>query len=193
MTNPIAITLIALGTVSRLLPHPPNAVAMGAVALYAGTRLPRRWAVVIPLAAMLLSDLFLDWGTGRAVLDPVRLTSYASFAAIVGLGAWLGRSTNLVGKVGLGFAASLLFFLTTNFAVWAVPAAHNDPTGPFYAPTLAGLMNCYAMALPFFPNTAIADLLGTLTLFGLDALAHTGLARLFDRRLAPASLPLQAK
>ncbi len=193
MTTAIALTLIALGTVSRLLPHPPNAVAMGALALYAGYRLPRRWAVVIPLAAMLASDLFLDWGSGRPWLDPVRFTSYATFAAIVGLGAWLGHKTNIVGKVGLAFSASLLFFLTTNFAVWAMPVAHTDPVGPFYAPTLAGLANCYAMALPFFPNTAIADLVGTLTLFGLDALAHLTLGRVVPRRLAGVAVPVDAR
>ena len=33
---------------------------MGAMALYAGARLPRRWAWLVPVAAMVLSDLVLD-------------------------------------------------------------------------------------------------------------------------------------
>jgi len=39
-----AILLVLLGALSRLIPHPPNFVALGALALYSGARLPRRWA-----------------------------------------------------------------------------------------------------------------------------------------------------
>ena len=46
-----AVLLVFLGALSRLIPHPPNFVAMGALALYAGARLPRRWAIEVPLAA----------------------------------------------------------------------------------------------------------------------------------------------
>jgi hypothetical protein len=33
-----AVLLILFGALTRLLPHPPNAVALGALALYAGAR-----------------------------------------------------------------------------------------------------------------------------------------------------------
>ena len=49
MTTAVLLTLF--GALSRLLPHPPNAVALGAVALYAGARLPRRFAFAVPFAA----------------------------------------------------------------------------------------------------------------------------------------------
>ena len=39
-----AILLVFLGALSRLLPHPPNLVALGALALYSGARLPKRWS-----------------------------------------------------------------------------------------------------------------------------------------------------
>ena len=55
-----AVLLVLLGALTRLLPHPPNFVALGALALYSGARLPRRVAVAVPLAAMALSDLALD-------------------------------------------------------------------------------------------------------------------------------------
>ena len=61
-----AVLLVFLGALSRLIPHPPNFVALGALALYAGARLPRRWAIAVPLAAMALSDFVLDVGHGRA-------------------------------------------------------------------------------------------------------------------------------
>src|SRR5438132_500688 len=74
-----ALLLVLLGALSRLLPHPPNFVAMGAIGLFAGARLPRRWAWVVPLAAMALSDLVIDWGTGRRAITPVRIAVYGSF------------------------------------------------------------------------------------------------------------------
>ena len=36
-----AVLLVLLGALSRLLPHPPNFVPLGALALYSGARLPR--------------------------------------------------------------------------------------------------------------------------------------------------------
>src|SRR6266704_780265 len=62
-TATTAVLLVLLGAFSRLLPHPPNFVALGAIGLYAGARLPRLWAWAVPIAAMLLSDLVLDPGS----------------------------------------------------------------------------------------------------------------------------------
>lgn len=157
-----ALVLMVLGVMSRLLPHPPNAVAMGALALYAGARLPRRWALAVPLVAMLLSDLMLDFGTSRSLLSPVRLTSYATFAVIVILGRLPRRDAGPLVRVELSLVASLLFFLTTNLAVWL--------WGELYPRTADGLALCYAAAIPFLGNTLLADLGGTLVLFGGDAL-----------------------
>lgn len=157
-----AFVLIALGVLSRLIPHPPNAVAMGALALYAGARLPRRWAVAVPLAAMFLSDLMLDYGTSRSLFSPVRLTSYATFAVIVLLGRLPRPNVGALVRVEMSLGASLLFFLTTNLAVWWWDA--------MYPRTLQGLTFCYEAALPFFGNTLCADLAGTALLFGCDAL-----------------------
>lgn len=168
-----AVLLILLGSLSRLLPHPPNFVALGALALYAGARLPRRFALSVPLAAMALSDFFLDFGTGRAVLSATRLTIYATFAAIVLIGRLGVASSRPVRLAGLSLSASTLFFLTSNFAVWAA--------GQMYPPTLSGLALCYLAAIPFFWNTLAADLAGTALLFGLDFLRHHGNARVLAR------------
>ena len=57
----LSLFLIAVGAIYRLVPHPVNAVPMGALALFAGASLPRRWAWIVPVAAMGLSDLVLLW------------------------------------------------------------------------------------------------------------------------------------
>ncbi|HEY7862872.1 MAG TPA: TonB-dependent receptor, partial [Thermoanaerobaculia bacterium] len=164
-----AILLVLLGALSRLLPHPPNFVAMGAIGLYAGARLPRRWAWAVPLAAMALSDLFLDAGTGRAAITPIRLAVYGCFALMVAAGTLLAREAGPGRLALLAGAGAVLFFLVTNFVVWASLGT--------YAPTPAGLLSCYLLAIPWFWGTLSAELLGTAALFSLDALSRRQLAR----------------
>jgi vitamin B12 transporter len=158
-----AVLLVLLGAFSRLLPHPPNFVVLGALALFSGARLPRRSAFFVPLLAMALSDAVLDFGTGRAALSPGRLTIYAAFAAIVLVGRFARGPARTWRLAALSICASSLFFLASNFGVWAF--------GSLYPKTSAGLALCFAAAVPFFWNTLAADLLGTAALFGLEALS----------------------
>ena len=176
----IAVALIAAGAAARLLPHPQNGVAIMALALFAGARLPRAWAFLVPIAAMALSDLVIDWGSGYSGFGPVRLTIYGTIAVVTLAGGLLKRTKSrwvegLQAGGGSVLAASL-FFLTTNFAVWATPMV--SPAGSFamYPPTVEGLGSCYVAAIPFFGNALAAELLGVAALFGLDALAASTLA-----------------
>ena len=173
-----AVLLVLLGALSRLIPHPSNFAPLGAIALYAGARLPRRLAWTVPLAAMALSDFLLDFGTGRAAFTLLRAADYAAFAAIVLLGsaALTPRSpraepgrTRVAWIAALSAAASTLFFLVSNLAEWV--------RDPLYPKTPAGLSLCYAAALPFFWATLAADLLGAAALFSLDALSRRELRR----------------
>ncbi|HEV8610676.1 MAG TPA: TonB-dependent receptor [Thermoanaerobaculia bacterium] len=175
-----AVLLILLGALSRLVPHPPNFVAMGAIGLYAGARLPRRWAWAVPLAAMALSDLVIDWGTGRRAITLVRLAVYGSFALMVLAGRRLATEARAGRLAVFASGGALFFFLTTNFAVWASLGT--------YPPTLAGLALCYAAAIPWFWSTLAAELAGTAALFGLDALARREAARHAVRGAAAALL-----
>lgn len=179
-----AFLLIAVGALSRLVPfeyRPVNFTVMGAIALYAGARLPRRWAWAVPIAAHMLSDLVLDFGTKRALLDPVRLTIYATYLLIALLGTLARGRRGSMARAGLALAASALFFATSNFAVWAA--------GTYYPHTRDGLAACYAAAVPFFRNMAAGDLLGTALLFGLEAPLGRLARSWFARRPEPALLP----
>ena len=170
-----AVLLVLLGALSRLLPHAPNFVPLGALALYAGARLPRWAALAVPLCAMALSDFVLDFGTGRAAVTPVRLAVYATFGAIVFAGRLAREGSGAPRLALLSVGASLLFFLTSNAAEWL--------GNPLYPKTPAGLALCFAMAVPFLWNTLAADLLGTAVFFGLDALS-----RRERRAFAPAAV-----
>jgi hypothetical protein len=161
--------LVILGAATRLVDHAPNAVPMAAIALFAAARLPRRWAWMAPVGAMALADAYINlrYGQFPGVLI-VSFTSYATFAVIALLGGLLGRKAHPAARIGASLAGSTLFFLTTNFAVWA--AQRGTGIGLNYGEGVPGLLECYLAALPFFRNGVVADLIGTVVLFGCSAL-----------------------
>lgn len=155
--------LIALGIVSRLVPHPWNATPVMAIALFAGTYLSKRWAILLPLIIVAVSDLIIGWH------NTVPFT-WGAFL-LTGLLAWGIRSRPTATRVLAGaLGGSLLFFVLTNFGVWVA--------GGLYPRTIAGLWECYVAAIPFFRGTLVGDLLYTAMFFvGYNAVTHTRLAR----------------
>ena len=145
--------IIVAAAAARLIPHPPNFTPVGAMALFAGATLAdRRWAMLTPLAALFLSDLVL--GSHSTLLFV-----YGAIVLITLLGRTLlnhRRSPLRIG--GASLAASLLFFMVTNFGSWI--------SYDWYPATLGGLLACYTAAIPFFGNTVSGDLLYSAALFG---------------------------
>lgn len=161
---PLVLVLLVLGVFARLIPHPPGAVALGAIALYAGAKLPRRWAFVLPLAILVVSDLGIDFGKGYEFHWPTRLTTYAFFTLAVAMGRIQGVATRVWVRSGLAAAAATVFFLVSNYIVWRTGQGFGFPI------TLEGLADTYRVALPFYRNSLIAEVLGVNLLFGIDAL-----------------------
>lgn len=154
----LAIALVLVAILSRLLPHPANFTAMGAVMLFAGTYLPRRWGILVPLGVLFFTDLALG------LYEPLVMVGvYGSFALVGVVGFYIRKhkkpSTVFVGAL----ATSIIFFIITNFAVWAFT--------PFYVKTAAGLFTSYALAVPFFRNMLFGDVVYTGVLFGSYELA----------------------
>jgi hypothetical protein len=161
--RPLALSLVILGTLSRLLPHPPNMTAVGAASLFSGARLRRWQAYLVPLACMLLTDPVLGVIYGFRPFSRVTPFVYASFLVNV----WLGRrvaGTTRPARIGLyACLGTLQFFLVSNFGVWAMGGGHAYPH------TAAGLLACYVAALPFFGRMLVADVGYAAVLFGLHA------------------------
>ena len=141
----------------RLLPHPPNFDPIAALALFAGARIDnRRWAFIVPLAAMVVSDAVIGFHSQLPLV-------YGVFALIVWMGFALRRRSTPLPVVGASLLASTLFFIVTNFGVWAFDG--------LYPRSFEGLVACYVAAIPFFGNTAAGGLFYTAVLFGGLALA----------------------
>jgi hypothetical protein len=143
--------MCAVAAALRLGAWLPNVTAVGALAIYSGSRL-KPWLAWIPaLAVMAVTDLLLQRWFGY---PPFNRVVYTCFLIDAVLGAILLRRVTVV-RVGLGaFVSALQFFLITNFHVWL---KSSDSAPLDYPKTLGGLMTCYAMALPFFGYTFLYE------------------------------------
>ena len=161
--RPLVLFGLILGAaLFRLLPHPPNFTPIGAMALFGGALFGSRMAAVgFPLLAMLLSDLLLWWAFAWP-LGWMTLVIYACIAGSVVLGLGMRGRVGFAPVVSRSLLSALLFFLVTNFAVWA--------GGGLYSHDLGSLLQCYAAALPFFGNSLAAYAVFGLALFGGFAL-----------------------
>jgi hypothetical protein len=161
-TSPIAagVTVAAgiLAMILRIVPHPPNFSAVGALGLFGGARLPAWKAYAYPLGVMVLSDLTLWVLTGfdfkYSLGHLSRVFVYASFMIYVFIGRCLLRQTT-AGSVALAVTlGALQFFVVTNFCEWLFqpwqPYYYDIPAAFRYSRDWDGLVTCFAVALPFY-------------------------------------------
>ena len=172
--GPLLLTgLIVAAALTRLLPQPPNFSPVMAIALFAGAYFAgRRWAMLVPLAAMLVSDLALAATHGGVYLQhmtsPVALSVYGCIVLCTVLGFGLRGKVSSARVLGGSVAGSVLFFAVTNFVVWATAT-----TVPGHAHCVAGLAPCYVAAIPFFHWSLLGTLFWSAVLFGgFELLRH---------------------
>jgi hypothetical protein len=153
-TTRILAFAIVIAALTRLLPHPPNFSPVMALALFSGAAL-RDWrlALLVPLAAMLMADLWLGFHATMVFV-------YLGMALTVGAGRWLGARRRPPLLLAAGMAGASLFFLVSNAGVWL--------TQDLYPATGAGLAACYLAALPFLHQTVLATLVYGALLFGME-------------------------
>jgi hypothetical protein len=148
----LIVSLIIIA--ARLIPHVPNFSPLAAVILFSTMLAKDKKYLIMPFVALLVSDFFL----GFYHLG-IMLSVYGSFTLILLLGYWVKKYKNITNLITATLGAGLLFFLVTNFAVWYF--------GTWYAHDFSGLMLSYMMAIPFFKQTILSNLLYTGLLFGV--------------------------
>src|SRR5580700_3454023 len=159
--RPVALSLTVLGAVARLLPHPPNFAPVGATSLFAGARLPRWQAYLVPMALMAVTDPILSPLYGFRPYSKYLLFTYIAFLISVWLGRRLRNTESISRIAAITVLNSIQFFLVTNFGSWLWFQG--------YPRTAGGLASCYMSAIPFFGWTLASDILYTGILFGLYA------------------------
>lgn len=161
----IALSLIVMAAAYRLLAVwidvLPNVAPLMALAFCGAVYLPKRWALIVPLGALLISDLALNAHYGFPLFNWFLLVSAACYALAAGLGLWAARGKSWPRLIGGSLAGSAVFFLATNTLAWLQE--------PGYAKTLAGLGQSLTVGLPgypptwiFFRNSLLSDLAFTV-------------------------------
>jgi hypothetical protein len=142
--------LVLLAVLGRVLPHAANVTPLYAVALFACAYFPRRWALAVPVAAMVASDLIIG-------LHSTVAFTWSGMFVFALLGLLLRDRRFGPGVVVAAGAGSVAFFAWTNFGVWL--------TSGMYPHTVAGLVTCYTLALPFLRNSLLGDVAFSGALF----------------------------
>ena len=145
---PFFIILIAV--IARLLPHMPNFTPIAATALFGAVYLDKKYAFIIPIVAMLISDYFIGFHNTMIYV-------YGSFILTALIGFWVRTHKNVRTVIGAALASSVLFFLVTNAGVWISGA---------YDRSILGLWQSYIMGIPFFRPTLLGDFFYTGIFFG---------------------------
>jgi hypothetical protein len=168
---------VILAVVGRFLAI-PNALGftpVTAALLYFGARAPRRhmW---FPVAMLIGSDIVLSRLVYSYPLTADLMMSWVYYVLAIGFGWTLLQGEPKPLRVGASaLAASVSFFLLSNFAVWVV--------WNMYPKTLEGLVACYVAAIPFFRNALAGDLLFSYAFF-LGPVAVAALLRKPAARLS---------
>lgn len=148
--NLLIIGFIILGILTRVIPHPPNFTALGAIALFGGAFFnDKKLACIIPITIMMLSDLVLGY--------QMVISVYVSFLIMVCIGFYLKKNQNGLRIINGALIGSIIFFIITNFSVFL--------TSSLYPKSIIGLIECYTLAIPFFTNTLVANITYSLILF----------------------------
>ena len=135
-TQIVIILFVVIAIIFRLVPHMPNVTPITAAALFSGVYFTnKKYAFIIPLLAMFLSDLFLGF-------SGITVFVYAAFALV----SYIGLSSKKI-SIKTILLSSISFFVITNFGVWLMA----------YPKSLTGLIECYTLAIPFFRNSLIGD------------------------------------
>lgn len=148
----LIILIILVGAFSRIIPHPPNFTAIGAISILGGVYFGKKYlSFLIPIIAMLISDFILGY--------KIAISVYIAFMMIIPLGAMIKSKLSHSSIFRISIYASIVFFLITNFTAWL--------GNPMYPQSLSGLFLSYIAGIPFFINTLLGNFFFCFSLFGI--------------------------
>jgi hypothetical protein len=166
LTMPFALALIVLATGWRIvgahLPALANFAPLMALTFCGAVYFRNKRMWLVPFAALLLSDLYLDRYYASAFSEEWTWPSVAiravCFALALVFGWAVAHRKNWLTLLGGTLGSSLLFYFVTNTDAWL--------RDPFYMKTAAGWWQAMTIGRPEFPptlfffrNTFVSDLL----------------------------------
>lgn len=163
----LILVMILIAAFSRLIPHPSNFTAVGAMTLFGSAYYGKKYlAFLAPLVAMWLSDLvinnviYAEYYDSFIWFQSFQLYTFLSIALITILGFVLFKKVS-VKNIAIGsLLAPTLFFIVTNFGSWMSPMV-------LFPKTFDGLIQTYAAGIPFYRNNIMGTIVFSTVMFGV--------------------------
>ena len=133
-----------------------------AIALCCAAYFPPKYKFTVPLGALFLSDVILNYKYGASMLDAQIVCRYFALAVVACIGLALQHRASLKTMLPASILASVVFYLLTNIFSW-----WSDPG---YTKNFSGLVQALTVGLPqysatptwmFFRNSLISNVLFT--------------------------------
>ena len=140
-----------------------NFAPMAAIALCGAAYFPPKFKFIVPLGALFVSDLVLNYVYGAPLLQAQMVGHYIAFLLIALIGLGLQDRASLKTLLPASILGSVIFYLVVNTFSWL--------SEPGYTKDFAGLIQAQTTGLPaysatptwmFFRNTVLSDFFFTL-------------------------------
>ena len=159
---------ILFGAFSRMFTFLPNFSALESLALFGGAYIAMKYiAILIPLAAMFLSDLvinntiarpFFPGHEGLVIFSDYMIWNILAIVLIVLFGRLFLKKMNLLNGVMGILGATAIFWIISNIGAWL--------SSGLFPLTFSGMIENFAFALPFLKNSLLGNFAFGAILFG---------------------------
>ncbi len=172
----LATSLIAIAVVFRMFPILPNFQPIMGIALFAGYVFSdnKKIAFLIPIIAMLASDIFLElfsttlFGYHIGFHNTI-LFVYSAFLLVVLQANLFIKNIKFLTILLNAIGGSIIFFIVTNLGAWLFGSnIYNMP----YDKSLTGFTECFVAAIPFYKNSMISSVIFSFVIFGAYSLGE---------------------
>ena len=163
------VLLVIVSALYKVIPYESRPAFLGApqfaMAIFAGSVIKdTKWAFALPIFSLLLGDVLMEILfqfkiTPYSGFYKGQFTTYVLFALMTVTGFFINRK-KVMQILGGVFAAPTVFFLISNFLVWANGGGLHRPK------TMAGLIECYGDAVPFYLTSLAGTAIFAVVFFG---------------------------
>ncbi|POY34869.1 hypothetical protein C3K47_18115 [Solitalea longa] len=156
------LSFIALALLTRIYLFPVHGYSpIDAIAIFSGAYFGRKWlAFLCPLLAVWISDQIVNLQFYHKIVPFYDgfYWQYGSYILMVVLASVIIKKPKVATVGGMAITSALLFFIISNFGVWA--------GGMIYPMNAGGLTACYIAGLPYLNSAILSDLIYCGLLFG---------------------------
>lgn len=183
----LTLSAVAYRVAAGLLIHSgatwlSNFAPLAAIALCGAAYFPTKFKFTVPLGALFISDLLLNYVYAARLIQSHMLSRYIALALVGLLGFALQNRASVKTLLPASIVGSTIFYLITNTFSWLGDSG--------YVKNLTGLIQALTVGLPqysatptwmFFRNSLLSDLFFTLFFvacmnFGRKTSRHAGAA-----------------